>query len=160
MNEGRQEFLYSVGSNETVPRKIDSEPSSEYELISPRGDWRLQGSNPGVAIAHPISGGPPIRICSSCEAGWGPGGRFLYIRFRDTGEMAGGKTIVIALPAGKELPDLPPSGLKPTDDLKGLNVVTEIGMTGRAIFAPGPDPSVYAYSRMTVQRNLYRIPLQ
>jgi hypothetical protein len=74
--------------------------------------------------------------------------------------MAGGKTIVIALPAGKELPDLPPSGLKPADDLKGLNVVTEIGMTGRAIFAPGPDPSVYAYSRMTVQRNLYRIPLQ
>jgi DNA-binding winged helix-turn-helix (wHTH) protein/Tol biopolymer transport system component len=160
VHEGSQDFLYSVGPKETVPRKIDPEPSSEYEIVSPRGDWRLQGSNPGVAIAHPISGGPPIRICSSCEAGWGPGGRFLYIRFRDNGEMAGGKTIVIALPAGKELPDLPPSGLKPADDLKGLNVVTEIGMTGRAIFAPGPDPSVYAYSRMTVQRNLYRIPLQ
>jgi hypothetical protein len=84
----------------------------------------------------------------------------LEIRFRDNGEMAGGKTIVIALPAGTEVPHLPPSGLKPTDDLRGLNVVAEIGMTGKAIFAPGPDPSVYAYSRMTVQRNLYRIPLQ
>jgi hypothetical protein len=74
--------------------------------------------------------------------------------------MAGGKTIVIALPDGTEVPYLPPSGLKPTDDLNGLNVVTEISMTRKAIFAPGPDPSVYAYSRMTVQRNLYRIPLQ
>jgi hypothetical protein len=67
---------------------------------------------------------------------------------------------VIALPAGREVPHLPPSGLKRTDHLKGLNVVTEISMTGKAIFAPGPDPPVYAYSRMTVQRNLYRIPLQ
>jgi hypothetical protein len=25
--------------------------------------------------------------------------------------------------------------------------------------APGPRPEVYAYSRETVQRNLYRIPL-
>jgi hypothetical protein len=28
------------------------------------------------------------------------------------------------------------------------------------IFAPGPNPSVYAYSRMTVQRNLFSIPLK
>ncbi len=160
VHEGSQEFLSSVGPNETVPRKVDPEPSWEYELISPRGDWRLLGIDPGNAIAHPIPGGSPVPICSSCEAGWGPGGRFLYIRFRDNGEMAGGKTIVIGLPAGKEIPHLPPSGVKPTDDLKGLNVVAEIGMTGKAIFAPGPDPSVYAYSRMTVQRNLYRIPLK
>jgi hypothetical protein len=33
-------------------------------------------------------------------------------------------------------------------------------MAGKVIFAPGPDPSVYAYSRLTVQRNLYRIPLK
>jgi DNA-binding winged helix-turn-helix (wHTH) protein/Tol biopolymer transport system component len=158
-HEGSQEFLYGVGANETAPRKVDPEPSREYELVSPRGDWRLLGDNPGNAIAHPIPGGPPIRICSSCEAGWGPGGRFLYIRFRDNGEMAGGKTIVIGLLTGEEVPHLPPSGLQPTDDLKGVNVVAEIGMTGKAIFAPGPDPSVYAYSRMTVQRNLYRIPL-
>jgi hypothetical protein len=74
--------------------------------------------------------------------------------------MAGGETIVISIPAGKEVPDLPPSGVKPTDDVKGLNVVAEIDMTGKAIFAPGPNPSVYAYSRMTVQRNLFRIPLK
>jgi hypothetical protein len=81
-----------------------------------------------------------VRICRSCEAGWGLGGTFLYIRFRHLGEMAGGKTIVIGLSAGKEVPDLPTSRVKPTDDPKGLNVVAEIDMTGKAIFAPGPIP--------------------
>ena len=55
---------------------------------------------------------------------------------------------------------LPASGLKSAEDAKGVNVVAEIDMTGKTVFAPGPDPSVYAYSRMTVQRNLFRIPLK
>jgi hypothetical protein len=33
-------------------------------------------------------------------------------------------------------------------------------MTGKGIFAPGPDPSTYVYTRLTVQRNLYGIPLE
>jgi hypothetical protein len=33
-------------------------------------------------------------------------------------------------------------------------------LTEKAVFAPGPNPNVYAaYTRVTVQRNLYRIPL-
>jgi eukaryotic-like serine/threonine-protein kinase len=73
MHEGGQEFLSSVGPNETVPRRIDPEPSAEYEHISPHGGWRLSGDSPGGAIAYPTLGGTPILICSSCEAGWGPG---------------------------------------------------------------------------------------
>lgn len=55
---------------------------------------------------------------------------------------------------------LPPSGLKSVEDVKGLNVVADIDMTGKTVFAPGPDPSIYAYVRRTVQRNLFRIPLK
>ena len=67
--------------------------------------------------------------------------------------------VVIGLHPGEDLPTLPPSGLKSIDDTRGLNVIATIDLTGIAIFAPGSDPSVYAYSRKTVQRNLYRIPL-
>jgi len=70
------------------------------------------------------------------------------------------KTVVIGLPAGEDLPPLPPSGLKSVDEAKGLNVVADIDMTGMGVFAPGPSPSVYAFTRVTVQRNLFRIPLQ
>jgi hypothetical protein len=73
--------------------------------------------------------------------------------------MGSGKVYIIALPAGKSLPALPPSGIRSAEDFKDLNVVSVIDMTGLSVFAPGPNPSTYAYSRMTVQRNLFRIPL-
>jgi Tol biopolymer transport system component/DNA-binding winged helix-turn-helix (wHTH) protein len=168
--EGDHEFLYGIESNEALPRKISPKPiegivdiSFHGDVegivdISPHGDWLLSGFNP--ATARSIRDGSAIRICNFCNVGWGPDGKFLYLRFRDLGEMGGGKTIVIGLPVGKDLPMLPPSGLKSINDAKGLNVVADIDMTGIEFFSPGPNPSVYAYSRVTVQRNLYRIPLK
>jgi len=41
-----------------------------------------------------------------------------------------------------------------------LNVVADIDTTEMAVFAPGPNPSIYAYVRRTVQRNLFQIPLK
>jgi hypothetical protein len=137
---------------------MNSEPVVFFIGISARGDWLLSGISP--VLIRPTQGGPPIRIFSFCGAAWGPGGNLLYLRFRDIGAMGGGKTIVIDLPAGKDLPPLSPSGLKSADDVKGLNVVAEIDMKGIAVFSPGPNPSIYAYTRMTIQRNLYRIPLK
>jgi hypothetical protein len=55
------------------------------------------------------------------------------------------------------IPTLPPGGINPAEDLKGLNVVAVIDMA-RKFFAPGPNPAIYTYARMTVQRNLFRIP--
>ena len=160
VREGSHEFLYSIAAGEGAPRQISAEPSDEFNRISPRGDWWLLGFDPALVTARLSAGGPPVRVCISCGAGWGSGGKFLYIRFRNIGEMGGGHTIVIDLPAGKELPALPPSGLKSAEDAKGLNVVADIDMTGKTILAPGPEPSIYAYSRTTIQRNLFRIPLK
>jgi len=158
VREGGQDFIYHVGPDETVPRKMNSESVAEFRGISPHGDWWL--SDFGPVLALPTQGGPPTRICSFCGVSWGPGGKFLYIRFRKVGEMGGGKTIALGLPADKDLPPLPSSGLKSAADLKGMNVVAQIDMNGISIFAPGPNPSVYAYTRLTVQRNLFRIPLK
>jgi hypothetical protein len=71
--------------------------------------------------------------------------------------MGGGETVAIALPEGKELPELPPSGFHSIDEVKGWTA--KIDMTGKTIFAPGPDPSVYAYVKATEQRDLFSIPL-
>jgi DNA-binding winged helix-turn-helix (wHTH) protein/Tol biopolymer transport system component len=151
-------LLYDLKPNGS-PSAVNHE---EYPLasigVSPRGNWWLTGVTP--AVAHPLRGGPPVTICSFCSAGWGPGGRYLYLRFRGIGEMGGGKTLAIALPSGQELPTLPPGGLNSIEDAKGLNVVAEIDMSDKALFTPGPDPAVYAYTRVTVQRNLFRIPLK
>ncbi len=125
--------------------------------VSPLGNWWITG--PAPAFAHPVQKGRDTLICNFCSAGWGTGGRF-FLRFRGVGEMGGGKMIVIALPPGQELPMFPQGGLNKIEDAKGLHVVAQIDMSDKAIWAPGPDSSVYAYTRVTVQRNLYRIPLK
>jgi eukaryotic-like serine/threonine-protein kinase len=157
--EGEDLFLYSVELDGGPPQKVSEPLPRMMSLlgVSPHGQWRLSGISP--AIAQPVGGGTPIRICNFCSAGWGPEGKYFYLRFRDIGEQGGGKTVVLGLAEGKDLPDLPPGGLKSAEDAKGLKVVAEIDMQGRSIFAPGPNPSIYAYTRVTVQRNLYRIPL-
>jgi Tol biopolymer transport system component/DNA-binding winged helix-turn-helix (wHTH) protein len=156
MHEGGEEFTYRVGPNDPLPRKVISEPVLNLR-ISPRGDWWLFGTT--SVIARPTKGGAPSPVCGFCGAGWGSGGKFLYLRFRDVGEMGGGKVFVIGLAAGKDLPELPTSGLKSIEDVKKLNVVATIDTTGMATFAAGPNPSIYAYVRRTVQRNLFQIPL-
>jgi Tol biopolymer transport system component/DNA-binding winged helix-turn-helix (wHTH) protein len=156
---GEDLFLYSVELDGSPPQKV-SEPLRRLMSllgVSPRGEWRLSGISP--AIVQPVGGGTPIHICNFCSAGWGPEGKYFYLRFRDIGEQGGGKTVVLALPEGKELPKLPPGGLRSAEDTRGIKVVAEIDMNGKAVFAPGPNPFVYAYTRLTVQRNIYRIPL-
>jgi eukaryotic-like serine/threonine-protein kinase len=155
--EGDSNFIYSVHPNDAKPRRVSTEPVPNFRVVSPDGEWRLV-STPWP-MAQPLGGGPKTRICDFCDVGWGPGGKFFYVRLRGVGAMGGGKAYVIALPAGKSLPPLPPSGIRSAEDLKGLNVVSVIDMTGISLFAPGPNPSIYAYAHMTVQRNLFRIPL-
>jgi hypothetical protein len=75
------------------------------------------------------------------------------------GEMGGGKTVAIRLPSGSELPALPALGLKSVEETQKLNVVASVDMNGIVVFAPGPNPHVYAYVRRMVQRNLFRITL-
>ncbi|MFY9531298.1 MAG: protein kinase [Candidatus Acidiferrales bacterium] len=156
-SEGNSDFVYGMGQNDAKARKMSPNPVRDFRVVSPDGEWWLLSAP--WPMAQPVRGGLTVRICDFCDVGWGPGGKFFYVRLRGIGAMGGGKAFAIALPSGKSLPTLPPSGLKSAEDLKGLNVVAVIDMTGISLFAPGLNPSIYAYARMTVQRNLFRIPL-
>jgi eukaryotic-like serine/threonine-protein kinase len=155
--EGNSDFVYGAGQNDVKPRKMSPNPAPDFRVVSPDGEWLLLSAP--WPMAQPIRGGPTIRICDFCDVGWGLAGKFFYVRLRAIGAMGGGKAYVIALSPGKSLPVLPPGGIKSARDLKGMNVVAVIDMTGKSLFAPGPNPTIYAYARMTVQRNLFRIPL-
>lgn len=71
-----------------------------------------------------------------------------------------GKTRVFPLEPGEMLPKLPPLGmLAPAaqDDptlFPGSSLIDVYGIS------PSPDPSVYAYVKTTMHRNLFRIPLR
>ena len=72
------------------------------------------------------------------------------------GAHAIGRTYVVPLRPGRILPQIPAAGFRSQEELARLPGVRIIEA---ADVAPGPTPEVYAYSRETVQRNLYRIPL-
>ena len=47
---------------------------------------------------------------------------------------------MLGLAEGKDLPDLPPGGLKSAEDAKGLKVVAEIDMNGKVCLRSGSQP--------------------
>jgi len=67
-----------------------------------------------------------------------------------------GKTYAVPMKTGTALPEIPADGFTSAADiaaLPGVRVIDAVDL------APGPSLDVYAYSRETVQRNLYRIPV-
>jgi hypothetical protein len=67
-----------------------------------------------------------------------------------------GKTYLIPLARGDALPPIPPGGFRSEGEIARLPGVTVIDADDATA---GPPPHVYAYSRQSVQRNLFRIPL-
>ena len=67
-----------------------------------------------------------------------------------------GKTLVIPVPAGKSLPDLPAAGI---DLAAGGGELPGARVLEHGSISPGPDPSTYVFTKTDLQRNLFRIPL-
>ena len=100
--------------------------------------------------------GPPRWICAGCPVMWSADGKFLYLGEQRPSLTSAGKTRVVQLQPGEMLPKLPPLGTRPIDDpamFPGSRLINRFGTS------PGPDPSVFAYVRTTMHRNLFRIPI-
>jgi hypothetical protein len=73
-------------------------------------------------------------------------------------ESDSGKAVVFTLKPGEMLPQLPPSGLVMTAGAahtKGSLIVDLSNFPG-----VGPDAKLFAYTKMTANRNLFRISLR
>ena len=74
----------------------------------------------------------------------------------ESSAAAFGRTYVIPVSPDKLFPPIPRGGFHSEDEIARLPGVRVIEA---ADVFPGPTPETYAYSRQTVQRNLYRVPL-
>jgi hypothetical protein len=102
--------------------------------------------------AFPVDGGASVPLCIDyCVLNWDTAGRHAYVSFLPFG---GGS---YALPVMHDvgLPKLPPAGLAGSQDF--TNPKTNIAIPWSVQSAI--NPSVYAYTRETTRRNLYRIQL-
>jgi hypothetical protein len=86
---------------------------------------------------------------------WTPDGRFVYITFADASLT--GPTYAIPLRPGQMMPPVPASGFQSKEAMAALPG-TRLVAEGRVY--PGADPSIYAFTKVTAQRNIYRVPIQ
>lgn len=160
LTEGNTHYLARMSRDGSGRSKVVPYPIGNVQSISPDRLWVVafaplpDGSGPAIAV--PAGGGDPRRLCH-CYVAWAPDGMFLYLALQRSSRTSSGKTLAIPIPPGETLPDLPASGIRGLSDaalFPGSRVVE-----GWAI-SPGPDPSVFAYVKTTVHRNLFRIPLR
>jgi Tol biopolymer transport system component len=148
----KQNFLFRIQKDGSGLQQIFSMPVLGLLAVSPDGKWIMGGmAQPSLdrapdTLALPVDGGPARKICAAlCGAQWSPDGRFIYVRFN-------AKTLAIPIPRGRQLPDLPASGIGQAK-LPGTREIPQ------EYVSPGPNPSTYVYTQQRSLRNLFRIPL-
>ena len=157
--EGGTNFLYRMKEDGSGRTKASPGPIYGYMSISPDKKWAAvrtasQGEEvPFVVEARPLDGGAPVRICEvTCVAKWSPGGKSFVFIMRGMGNV---QSYMVPLAPGQSFPVLPKGGLKSKADLMALKGVALIP---NRIFTSS-QPGIYAFLRVVVHRNLFRIPL-
>ena len=162
--DGRSTALFRIREDGTGREKIAASAGTTVAPgVSPDGQWVVGNTATGGerrVVAFSTRGAPPVAIrTGEGRARWSADGRRLYVSVRtgDTEAFARGRTYVLPVPAGATLPELPPGGFRSEEELAA---VPGVDMIPFGDVAPGPRPGTYAYSRVSVTRNLYRIPLR
>jgi Tol biopolymer transport system component/predicted Ser/Thr protein kinase len=156
--------IYRVKEDGSELQRVVGTASGAVFSVSPDGKWVLVSSSTdemanGVML-YPVGGGSPIAICGPCTQrsvdhpgpsilSWSPDGKYLYLNFK-------GSMYAIPLRPGQMLPSLPASGIRTEQDVAALPGARLIPQ--QEAFA-GPTPSIYAFTRVATQRNIYRVPV-
>ena len=164
MREGTRNYLARMKRDGSGRSKVVPDPiSGIYGGVSPDRRWvavsmPAQDVRTGAIVAVPTNGGAPRRLCEGFRpVAWAPDGKFFYIGVTRSSRSRPGETLAIPLRPGESLPDLPPSGIRDAADaaaFPGSRIIAGWEIT------PGADPSVFAYVKRTMHRNLFRIPLR
>lgn len=157
-SDGTANYLVRISKDGSTRSKVVPGPVGNIDSISPDRRWIVVLSAPVGTVAVPTAGGDPRAIVrhSTQAVRWSADGRFFYIGVQGNSLTSAGTTVAIPVPPGKSLPDLPPAGISGLEDARALPGARVLD---RWNIAPGPDPSVFVYTKTTVQRNLYRIAI-
>ena len=161
---GQQDFMvYRVKDDGSELQKVITTPLLPL-AVSPDGQW-IAVQDPsawGALIVYPAGGGTPRRLCDLCAPpwgteppafyfGWAPNSEFLYWNFTNA-------TYAIPMQPGRLLPDIPAGGIQSREGVAAFPGARLISEQDRSV--PGPNPSMYAFVKVSTQRNIYRVPVQ
>jgi serine/threonine protein kinase len=155
--EGSSNFLYRMKADGTARRKIVSERILDLFGMSPDGRWIVIGTpNPNQqehtagTKALRLDSGERVLICPGfCDMKWDSSGKLAILNFSFANDSY---AFPLNQPSG--LPKISPAGISGPEDLPAAKTTIPTYVDS-AISA-----SVYAYTRRTTKRNLYRIQLK
>ncbi len=167
--EGSTMFLFRAATDGTgLQRLAHSEGvTSVISSTSPDGRWLTAiGSlattprSVSFLMLYSATGSEAVPVLphTAARIRWSADGRRMYVSIQ-AGEASGfavGRTYAFPLEAGSVLPRIPKGGFRSVAELAK---VSGVQVFSHGDFAAGPSPEIYAFSRETVTRNLYRIPL-
>ena len=142
----------------TDRRKISPQRVFDAVAVSPDGRWFVAGSprpdqeHTAQVTAFAVDGSTSATLCGSyCWLTWDTFGKFVYFSF----SLAYEESYALPVLHDTGLPKLPPSGIARIEDLTNQTTASAIPR----FLESAISPSIYAYTRQSTRRNLYRIPL-
>ena len=154
--EGTSAFLYRVREDGGGLRKAFDLSIVGLMGESPDRNWLVLGSRAaGGVVIFRVDGGAPLQapIQGRTLLRWTGDGKHLFLHRTLTSRD---KTYVFPLTPGRPLPESFIEGLPSDQDIVKLPGVRVIASTD---VVPGRTADTYAFTRESVQRNLYRIPV-
>jgi Tol biopolymer transport system component len=160
--EGNAGVLYRIQENGEGRERIREITSTVFGTVSPDGEWISATWSPDSNLTMLSTRSedlvPLFPSAQTSRLRWNTDGTraYLSIQYAQASAFAVGRTFVLPLAAGSVLPDVPPGGFRTEEEIAALPGVEVLPYSDVAL---GPSSSVYAFSRVTTSRNLYRIPL-
>jgi WD40 repeat protein len=154
--EGTSAFLYRVREDGGGLRKAFDPSIVGLMGESPDRNWLVLGSRAaGGFVIFRVDGGAPLQtpIQGRTLLRWSGDGKHLFLHRILTSRD---KTYVFPLTPGRPLPESFSQGLPSEQEIVKLPGVRVIASTD---VVPGRTADTYAFTRESVQRNLYRIPM-
>ena len=159
--EGDVEYLYRMNDDGTGREKLLQDPiidfltvSADERFVAARRATKGEDDPTAVEIV-PLAGGPAVRVCADwCRVQWTRDGKSFYFSWPSMKGGAQWRTYVIPLPHGGGVPQFPAKGVQSDKDLPNF---AALPFVDEEIF-PGPDSSLYSFSKRNSHWNLYRIP--
>jgi len=170
MSEGTSNYLFDLKLGESQPTKILRSPIIGLKGVSPdRTDAVVMVPVAEVlstaVVALSLQDGSTKRICpGECMAKWSPDGTRFYVEPFLQGTDSG-KAIVIPVPNGAPIPELPASGVRSASDAALLHGSTVMDLSVYdpthfgATVAPGPSNDTFAFTKTISHRNLFQVTL-
>ncbi len=157
--EGEANFLYRMKANGADRRKISPRRVLDAFAMSPDGRWfvaaapALDQEHVAQVVAFAVDGSTTAALCETyCSLTWDASGNFVYIAF----PLMRQGSYLLPVSHDTGLPKLPRTGIAVSDDLKKATTVAETPQ----VVDSAVSPTLYAFTRQSTRRNLYRIPLQ